>query len=140
MTTRASAAQVLLVEDDTSLAEAIVHVLAEASISTVVAKSVAEAKLHNLRSYSVVLLDIKLPGQSGVAFLEYLSKQHIVAKVIVVTNMSDDTLFAKVRAHGVCDYIIKSNISLKGVREKVIQVIESGSCLQPFDCVQYNGE
>ena len=55
----------------------------------------------------VVLLDIRMPGISGLDTLSKLKALLPDTKVIMVTALDDDTLMAEAKSRGASDYITK---------------------------------
>jgi len=99
---------VLIVDDEKVVRRLLFASLAETGHPCLEAGSVEEAK-KQLKSYSfaIVLLDIKMPGQSGMDFLSELLADHPDVAVIMISALSDsDTAIACMRK-GAYDYIIK---------------------------------
>lgn len=70
----------------------------------------------------LILLDIMMPKMNGVETLKALKKDGKTKDipVIILTNLSDDTKdVERAKAMGAIDYLIKSEISLKELSEKV---------------------
>ena len=55
----------------------------------------------------IVLLDVRMPGISGIETLSKLKALLPDIKVIMVTALDDDTLMAEAKARGAVDYITK---------------------------------
>ena len=55
----------------------------------------------------VVLLDIRMPGISGIDTLTQLKSQHPDTRVIMVTALEDDTLINEAKTRGAADYVTK---------------------------------
>ena len=55
----------------------------------------------------VVLLDIRMPGISGIDTLTQLKSQHPDTKIIMVTALEDDTLINEAKTRGAADYVTK---------------------------------
>ena len=55
----------------------------------------------------VVLLDIRMPGMSGIDALSQLKSRLPEAKIIMVTALEDETLMHEARTRGAVDYVTK---------------------------------
>lgn len=75
--------------------------------------------------YDLVLLDLMMPEVDGFAVLEALKKENKKQKVIVSSNLSQESDFAKAKDLGATDYYVKSNTSISEVVEHVQKAIES---------------
>lgn len=74
----------------------------------------------------LILLDLKLPVKDGLAVLEELRKDEWGkdAKVIVLTNLEPDKeILAKVLAFKPKLYLVKSNIKLVELKEKILNIL-----------------
>lgn len=78
----------------------------------------------------IVLLDIMLPGMSGIEGISWVLNKSPNSDIIMLTTMEDaDSIFAALR-EGACSYISK-RISLARIEEAVIQVSRGGSYMSP---------
>lgn len=57
--------------------------------------------------FNIVLLDNKLPGMQGVEVLEFINKQQIESKVIMITSYASLELAVKATKHGAIDFVPK---------------------------------
>ena len=100
---------ILIVEDDPQgrlLLERILET--ESDYEVTAAASVTEARRHLLnREYAAVLIDICLPGQSGIELLEYVHAHHIDTAAIMVTGADDRHLIDEAFAGGAFGYVVK---------------------------------
>jgi two-component system, OmpR family, copper resistance phosphate regulon response regulator CusR len=100
--------RVLVVEDESRIREFITNGLAAEGIATEGARSGAEAVDGSLKGhFDLVLLDLILPGLSGLQALELLQRERPDLPVIVVSALDD--LSTKLRAFGLGakDYLVK---------------------------------
>lgn len=100
--------RVLVVEDEARIREFISNGLATEGIATEGARSGAEALDGSLKGhFDLVLLDLVLPGLSGLQALEQLQRERPELPVIVVSARDD--LATKLRAFelGARDYMVK---------------------------------
>lgn len=89
----ASAARVLVCEDDPSIATVLAAMLAEQGYEVALAPTAAEAlRLLEERPFDAMTLDLRLPDKDGFAFLKELraSERHRELKVIVVSAEADE--------------------------------------------------
>jgi DNA-binding NarL/FixJ family response regulator len=103
---------VVVVEDDRGLREQIVAILRSASdIKCVGAFATAEEALAKIPAQNpdVVLMDIGLPGMSGIECVAQLKKLNSAPQIIMVTVYEDsDRLFRALKA-GANGYLVKSS-------------------------------
>ncbi len=67
----------------------------------------------------VLVLDIRMPQGDGFSVLEYLKKEKINMPVVVLTNYRNDDYVTKCRAYGVKDYLIKHEMKIDRIVERV---------------------
>lgn len=100
--------RVLLVEDEQMLAEAVRHMLKKQNIETDIALDGDEGMLLALKDiYDVVVLDIMLPGKSGMDILKAMRKERMVTPVLLLT--AKDSIQHRVEGldAGADDYLVK---------------------------------
>jgi DNA-binding response OmpR family regulator len=97
---------VLVVEDDAEVSSSLHALLEGAGYATVVARSVAEARAADARSFDVVLLDWGLPDGEGIDFLKELRKTSDVPVLMVTARVDviDRVLGLEI---GADDYVTK---------------------------------
>ena len=104
----AERARILIVDDNTDLCEILQEALAPLGHATQIAYDAASAlRLITQGAPDVVLLDIDLPGLSGIAALPAIHAIAPDARVIMVSGTNDDALARRALAHGAFDYIVK---------------------------------
>jgi len=103
---------VVIVEDDPGLREQLINVLQQApDLNCLYAVASGEEALLKIpkRPPDVVLMDIKLPGMSGIECVAGLKKQLPQLDIIMLTiYQDDDSLFQALKA-GASGYLIKSS-------------------------------
>jgi DNA-binding NarL/FixJ family response regulator len=102
---------VIVVEDDRGLRQQIAAILATASdIKCVGAYSSAEEALPQIRMHQpdVVLMDIKLPGMSGIDCVIEIKKNYPSLQIIMVTIYKDSERIFQALKAGASGYLIKS--------------------------------
>ena len=74
----------------------------------------------------VVIMDLDLPGMSGIEAIQLIKKQFTSIKILVLTVHDDeDRIFKSLRA-GADGYLLKKN-SLESLDEKIYTIINEGS-------------
>ncbi len=124
---------IALVEDDASLRETLEQVFGGApDLNVCGAYGDGESAVKELatRQPDVVLMDIRLPGMSGIECLRKLKARLPRVRVVMLTVCSDnDTLFEALAA-GADGYLLKSATRLR-LLESVREVAEGGSPVSP---------
>ncbi len=100
--------KVLIVDDDPSIQRLLMQKLASEGYYCVVAadgeQALREAESHN---FAVVLLDIRLPGISGLEVLRYLVRMQPLVCVIMISGHGDLPIAVESMKLGAFDYISK---------------------------------
>lgn len=102
--------RVLIVEDDPMVAEINKRYLEEIIGFTLVgiANSVNDALTYiDKEEIDLVLLDVYMPGKSGIELLTYIREREISIDVILITAASDVEKVQTALRYGVVDYLIK---------------------------------
>jgi DNA-binding NtrC family response regulator len=128
-----SKGRIFLLDDD----ELIVTMLARALRGQgyeVQAETSPEGFVDKVRSFSpdVVLLDVKLPGRSGMDLLKELTDRGVEAQVVMLT--SDDSAESAVKAMkmGAADYLTKP-FDIDEVKIVVASLVEKGNLKQEVE-------
>ena len=99
---------VLVVDDEESVRGVLQRTLKEAGFSAFVAANGAEAlRWMSQGTFEVMLLDIKMPGMSGMEVLEKVRADYPDTGVILVTAVSDVQTAVDAMKAGAYDYILK---------------------------------
>ena len=100
--------KVLIVDDDPSIQRLLMQKLASEGYYCVVAtdgeQAISEAERH---TFAVVLLDIRLPGISGLEVLRYLIRMQPLVCVIMISGHGDLPIAVESMKLGAFDYISK---------------------------------
>jgi len=114
--------KILLVEDEKILVHMYRKKLSEAGFKVIsVFESEKALILTKKEKPDLVLLDILLPKENGIFFLEQLRKDPKIASILVVAFSNYDDPQTKKQAFklGVKDYLIKTDYTPKEIVEKI---------------------
>ncbi|MCK9351906.1 MAG: response regulator [Candidatus Paceibacterota bacterium] len=114
--------KVLIVEDDNFLGDLLIDHLKREGIKASVAKDAETAlKMIHQEVPSLVLLDLLLPGMSGLELLEVLQNEDIVPGlcVVILSNLSQSEKIEQAINLGAKDFLVKSSFDLNEITEKV---------------------
>ena len=103
---------VVVVEDDSALRQQIVQILnAAPDIRCIGAFSTAEEALNEIPAMSpnVVLMDIRLPGMSGIECVARLKEMAPALQIIIVTIYEDSARLFRALKAGANGYLLKSS-------------------------------
>jgi two-component system, sensor histidine kinase and response regulator len=104
----AERARILIVDDNADLCDIMQEALTPLGHATQIAHDAASAlRLITQGAPDVVLLDIDLPGLSGIAALPAIHAIAPTTRVIMVSGTSDDALARRALAAGAFDYVVK---------------------------------
>ena len=111
MISSGAARRVLLVEDDPGDAFLVTELLAEVDpeLAVTVATTMAAA-LEQLAACDCVLLDLNMPGTSGLEGLHAVLRADDSAAVCVLTGLDDEHLGMAAVATGAQDYLVKGKV------------------------------
>lgn len=113
---------ILIVEDELSLRNALRDKLSRENFAVLEAKNGEEGLEVALREHpDLILLDIIMPIMDGMTMLKKLCEDAWGkgAKIIMLTNLSDQEKVAEAVTHCSHDYLIKSNWKLEEVVAKI---------------------
>lgn len=99
--------KILIIDDDSELRDNICEILQDAGYQTDTADCGAHALKKDIGSFDVILLDLIMPGMSGMDVLTELKKRTPNAKIIMITAFATvDNAVAAIK-RGAHDYIAK---------------------------------
>ena len=100
--------RMLIVEDERDICECLQEYFSARGFTVISAFSGEEA-LDRLQgdAADVILLDILLPGLSGMEVLKRVKQLHPQAQVVMVTALDQDTLREEAHRYGAAGYITK---------------------------------
>jgi len=118
--------KILIIDDDAFILNLYVAKFVKAGQEVETARSAAEAfsKIKNGYAPDIVLVDIVLPDQNGLEFLNTIRAEKLApdAVFIMVTNQNSDNEIMRAKELGVGGYIIKANLIPSEVVTKVFEV------------------
>jgi DNA-binding NarL/FixJ family response regulator len=127
------AISVAIVEDDAGIRESLAAFLGRVKgVRCAATYPDAEQALEQFKSHTpdVVLMDINLPGQSGIEATRALKRLHPEARVLMLTVYEDNkALFDSLKA-GACGYLLKRTASEKIV-DAIREAREGGMPMTP---------
>ena len=99
---------VLIVDDERSIRYVLSKQLEELGYQCMAVSSGQEAVAHLAQQrVDLVLLDVRMPGMSGLDVLRYLRAEHPLARVVMLTALADTDLAAQALRLGASDYVTK---------------------------------
>lgn len=118
--------KILLIDDDNFLRDmyATKFISGGHAVSVVDSGAAALSKLGTDDTFDVVMLDMVMPGMSGVQLLTEIRVQfpNLKSKLIVLSNQGQDEDLREATEAGACAYIIKANSVPSEVLSKVEKV------------------
>ena len=115
-TPEAAPSSIAIVEDDETLRESLVEILASSprwKVTAAFADGASALDALSRSPASVVLMDIQLPGMSGIECVGKLTAIHPATQVIMVTVYDNNDRIFDALAAGACGYLLKRDIPAK---------------------------
>jgi len=101
-------AKVLIVDDEEHFCRSLLKILSTRGISASAVNRGEDALEEIVRNpYDVVLLDVKMPGISGIEVLKRMKEQGIKAEVIVLSGHASLDTAVEIVKYGAYDYLMK---------------------------------
>lgn len=125
--------RVMLVDDQNLVRKGVRSLLELSSDIEVVAEAVDGAEAIRLLPEikpDVMLLDMRMPGMSGIDLLQTLARNDAVPPTIILTTFDDDELVLAGIKAGARGYLLK-DVSLEDLVGAVKTVAEGGSIIKP---------
>ncbi|PIR13585.1 response regulator [Candidatus Falkowbacteria bacterium CG11_big_fil_rev_8_21_14_0_20_39_10] len=120
--------KILITEDEQSISNVLRNKLERYGFEVILA-STGEESLNKTKAMKpdLVLLDLIMPHKDGFQVLEEMKKDKDMKKidVIVFSNLGQEADMKRTKEMGASDYIIKSNMSISEVVEKINKVLGS---------------
>jgi FixJ family two-component response regulator len=111
--------QVAVIDDDDSFRKAVIRLLQVSGRHVVGYSCAGEYLLENQSDWSCIVLDMCMPGPSGLQLLDALAQNPISPPVIFVTGYADIPMTVRAIKSGAIDFITKP-IS----RERLLQAVD----------------
>src|SRR5271169_1341930 len=114
---------VLIIDDEVDMALALKESLKRFGFDPVVYHNPEEVLAScNLRDFSLIITDMKMPRMNGIEFLQEIRKRHIFVPVIVITGFGTVENAVDAMKLGATDYIMKpfSFDSLRLVIDRIL--------------------
>lgn len=117
-------AKILMIEDDTFFLKVYEDQLTRQGYDFIAATNGIEG-MHKILAEKpdLVLLDLMLPQENGFEWLEEVKKNEKIKDtvVVVLTNLGQQSDVDAAMALGAADYIVKTNVRMSDVLEKIKQ-------------------
>jgi DNA-binding NtrC family response regulator len=100
--------RILVVDDDREFRRSLIKIFQKAGYQVNVASDSKQAfAALDRRHYDLIVLDLKMPGKSGLEVLREIATRRPESKVIVVTAFGDATSYREAMAIGAFEYLDK---------------------------------
>ncbi len=138
--------QVFVIDDDEAMRDSIACLLESVNLPATMFSSASEfLEFCDVRQQGCILLDIRMPGMSGLELLEYLNANGISLPVIVITGHGDVPLAVRALKLGAFDFVQKPfaaselldrvHAALEQVRESWLKNRKRDSLRSHFDAL-----
>jgi len=120
----------LIVDDEARILSALRRALRREGYEIVTAETVADAlRILDERSVDAILSDHKMPGMSGVRFLEEASRRRPDAARMIITGWTEEIPRAQLEEAGVCALVTKpwDDARLKATLRRALGVTRPGA-------------
>lgn len=121
--------KILAVDDDKDILEAIKDKLISSGFEAILAHDGQEGLKTALTQHpDLIILDIIMPREDGMSMLQKLREDNWGKNVpvIILTNISESDKLAQALEIGVDEYMIKSDVKLVDIVEKIKKIIGLG--------------
>lgn len=119
----------LLVDDYRSLREGILLLLEDDYRVVAVETGEQAMEVVSALGPDIILLDLKLPGISGVEVLTEMRSRKIDSPVLIISAIQDPAVAANLYRMGACDYLTKP-FGIRELRGKIDQILRGRSHAQ----------
>ena len=118
--------RILIVEDEKPIARALELKLDHSGYDAVAVNGgQAALDLLEKEKFQLILLDLIMPGVDGFAVMQALKERGSTTPIIVLTNLNQPEDIQKSKNLGAIDFLIKSDVPLANVVQRVQQVIKT---------------
>jgi CheY-like chemotaxis protein len=102
----------LIVEDNSTVRKLIRRATEDVAEVTVECEDGADSlEAYEKHRPDVVLMDVRMPRMDGLSATRILLRHYPEAKVVILTDYSDDELRSAAREAGACCYALKHNLT-----------------------------
>jgi len=123
--------QLIIVEDHPDFRTLLTDLVGFSEEFTVAGAFGSVEELASVKSRpDLVLMDIGLPGQSGLEGLKLVKSQFPSTRVVMLTNLSDDDLIYTAITEGADGYLLKSTAP-EGILSAIRETLTGGASLTP---------
>lgn len=132
-----NAISVLVLDDHSIVRHGIISMISDETDMRVIAEaSTAEDALPLYRAHlpDVALVDLRLPGMSGVEFIETVRKERPDARFVVVTTFDSDEDILRAFRAGAQAYVLKASFRAEILR--AVRTVHAGGKLIPKHVAQ----
>lgn len=121
-----------IVEDHSEFRQSLVYLISSFSEYKLAwSYSSVEEALENFTETDVVLLDINLPGMTGIEAIPLFKEKYPDQKIVMLTILEDDFHILEAIKNGADGYILKKSSPNK-ILDAIQQVNEGGAALTPM--------
>lgn len=121
-----------IVEDHSEFRQSLVYLISSLTEYNVAwSYSSVEETLENFTETDIMLLDINLPGMSGIEAIPLFRKKFPGQKIVMLTILEDDFHILEAIKNGADGYILKKSSPNK-ILDAIQQVYEGGAALTPM--------
>lgn len=119
--------RILLAEDNLQTGQMYKQMMESKGFDVDHAKTGTEAlELSQKGGYTLILMDIRMPGIDGLEVLSRLQKEPPIERngpIVMLTNLSDETLVKQAMSLGALSYVDKSNLNPEQLVSKINGVL-----------------
>lgn len=117
--------KILVIDDEEILRHCLDDILSDAGFKVQTASSGEEGlQLFEEEFFEIILLDIKMPGMSGIEVLKAIKKINPETKVIIITGYASVNTAVESMKLGASDYLTKP-FDMNQIKESVYQLVET---------------
>ena len=127
--------RIAIVEDNAELSAGLSYVLSSVENFSCKVFPNAESALRTItpKEFDVVLMDIKLPGMSGIECTQALKEQYPDLKIMMCTIFEDDDKIFRAITAGASGYILKRTEPHKLI-QSINELMDGGAPILKPDC------
>ncbi len=117
--------KVLLIDDEAELIYTLAERLVIRGLDAVPATSGEKAlQIMDQKEFDVVVLDVKMPGISGIDLMKEIKKKHPQSKIILMTGRGSPEESVKGFREGASDYLLKP-VDINTLIDKMQKAMET---------------